>query len=115
MLLQFLKKSRTRRTVAKGKDIGSTGDSLDIVSSIPQFILSFSIGFFFFKAIDTVLVKLFVEFDKTTELHALLNESNDVFISEVEPIFEQNQHYDALCTLYKQKGNDLKLLDTWAQ
>ncbi len=32
MLMEFLRKSKTRRSVAKGKDMGSTGDPLDIVS-----------------------------------------------------------------------------------
>ena len=30
--MEFLRKSRTRRSVAKGKDVGPTGDPLDIVS-----------------------------------------------------------------------------------
>ena len=32
MLLEFLKKSRTRRSVVKGKGVGSTGEYLDVVS-----------------------------------------------------------------------------------
>jgi hypothetical protein len=67
------------------------------------------------KAIDTVLVKLFAEFDKTTELHTLLKEHNDVSVPEVEPILQQKRQYNALCVLYKQKGDDFKLLDAWAQ
>ena len=69
----------------------------------------------YLKAIDTVLVKLFAEFDKITELYALLKESNDVSVSEVESVLQQKRQYDALCSLYKQKGDDLKLLEAWAQ
>ena len=34
MLIVFLKKSRTRRSVARGKGAGTTGHPVDVVSSI---------------------------------------------------------------------------------
>ncbi|KAJ3492453.1 hypothetical protein NLJ89_g11233 [Agrocybe chaxingu] len=69
----------------------------------------------FWKTIDTVLAKLYAEFEKTKELYALLQEPNDVSIPEVEPTLQKEGQYNALCMLYKQKGEDLKLLDTWAK
>ncbi|KJA17616.1 hypothetical protein HYPSUDRAFT_46248 [Hypholoma sublateritium FD-334 SS-4] len=96
MLLGFLKKSRTRRSVARGKDTGSTGDSIDI-------------------AIDTVLVKLYAEFEKTKELYAHLATPHDVYLPEVEPVLQKSGQYNALCILYKQRGDDLKQLDVWSK
>ncbi|KAF9479756.1 hypothetical protein BDN70DRAFT_906111 [Pholiota conissans] len=96
MLIGFLKKSRTRRSVAKGKGVGSTGDPVDI-------------------AIDTVLAKLYAQFEKTQELYALLQTPHDISLPEVEPVFKSTGQYNALCLLYKQIGDDLKLLDIWAK
>ncbi|KAF8155687.1 hypothetical protein B0H34DRAFT_714373 [Crassisporium funariophilum] len=96
MLLTFLKKSRTRRSVAKGMNAGSTGHPID-------------------TTIDTVLVKLYAQFEKTKELYALLQEPNDVSIPEVETVLQETGQYNALCILYKQRGDDLKLLDAWAK
>ena len=68
-----------------------------------------------YKAVDTVLVKLYAQFAKTKELLALLQEPNDVSLSEVEPVLQATGQYNALCLLYKQLGEDLKLLESWAQ
>ncbi|KAF8878476.1 hypothetical protein CPB84DRAFT_1817502 [Gymnopilus junonius] len=87
MLLVFLKRNRTRRT---------TGESIDI-------------------AIDTVLAKLYAQFEKTEELYALLQQSNDVSVHEVEPILKSMGQYNALCMLYEQRGDDLKVLDVLAK
>ncbi|PPQ74920.1 hypothetical protein CVT26_011356 [Gymnopilus dilepis] len=95
MLLNFLKKSRTRRSVFKGNGVGSTGEPVDI-------------------AIDTVLAKLYAEFEKTQELYALLQEPNHISVQEVEPILKSNGQYNALCILYKQRGEDAKILDVLA-
>ncbi|KAF9530289.1 hypothetical protein CPB83DRAFT_868731 [Crepidotus variabilis] len=95
MLVVFLKKSRARRSVAKGKVVGPTGDPLDI-------------------AIDTVLVKLYAEFEKTKDLYTLINGPNDVYLQEVETILQSNGQYNAYCILLKQQGNDLKLLEAWS-
>ena len=60
-------------------------------------------------------MKLFAEFDKKTELYSLLKEPNDVSVTEVEPILRQKRQYDVLCLLYKQKGDETKLLETLAR
>ncbi|PPQ88786.1 hypothetical protein CVT25_010472 [Psilocybe cyanescens] len=96
MLLLFLKKSRTRRSLSKEKGVGSTGDPIDI-------------------AIDTVLVKLYAEFEKTQELYALLEAPNDVSMAEVEPVLQDMGQYNALCVLYKQRGDDIKVIDVLAK
>ncbi|KAF8958169.1 hypothetical protein BDZ97DRAFT_1842909 [Flammula alnicola] len=90
MLIGFLKKSRTRRSVARGMGAAS-------------------------GAIDTVLVKLYAEFEKTNDLYALLETPNDVSLPEIEPVLQETGQYNALCMLYKQRGDDLKLLDVWAK
>ena len=62
-----------------------------------------------------MLVKLYAEFEKTKDLHALLQTSNDVCVREVELILQRRGQYNALCILYKQKGDDAKLLDAWSK
>jgi len=96
MLIVFLRKSRTRRRVARGMRARSTGHPVDV-------------------AVDTVLVKLYAQFEKTKELLNLLQEPNDVSLSEVEPVLQATRQYNALCLLYKQLGEDLKLLESWAK
>jgi hypothetical protein len=68
-----------------------------------------------FQAIDTVLVKLYAEFEKTADLYALLQSPNDVSVYEVEPVLQRTGKYNALCTLYQQRKEDHKLLDVWAK
>ena len=67
------------------------------------------------KAIDTVLVKLYAEFEKTADFYALLQSPNDVSVSEVEPVLQRTGQYNALCMLYQQRKDDHKLLEVWAK
>ena len=69
----------------------------------------------FLKAVDTVLVKLYAQFGKTKDLLTLFQEHNDVSLLEVEPVLQATRQYNALCLLYKQLGDDLKLLESWAK
>lgn len=64
---------------------------------------------------DTVLAKLYAEFEKTHELYTLLAEPNEVVVAELEPVLKETGQYNALCMLYRQRGEDLKLLDVWAK
>ena len=64
---------------------------------------------------DTVLVKLYAQFGKTKDLLTLFQEPNDVSLSEVEPVLQATGQYNALCMLYKQLKDDLKLLESWAK
>jgi vacuolar protein sorting-associated protein 3 len=65
--------------------------------------------------VDTVLAKLFAQSEKTTDLYALLQEPNDVVLSEVEKVLQEAGQYSALCMIYKQRGDDEKLLVTWSK
>lgn len=64
---------------------------------------------------DTVLVKLFALAEKTRDLYTLIQETNDIAISEVEPVIKKTGQYNALCMLYKQAGHDLKQLEIWSK
>ncbi|KAG7094946.1 hypothetical protein E1B28_005747 [Marasmius oreades] len=98
MLVNHLKKCRTRRKV----------DSRARSSNSSRWESSYPI-------VDTVLVKLFALSEKTQDLYALLNEAHNVIISEVEPVLQKNGQYNALCMLYKQHGDDDKLLNAWSK
>jgi hypothetical protein len=67
------------------------------------------------QTVDTVLAKLFARSEKTTDLYALLQEPNDIVLSEVEPVLKETGQYNALCMLYKQRGDDIKLLELWSK
>ncbi|KAF5369852.1 hypothetical protein D9758_001393 [Tetrapyrgos nigripes] len=96
MLEQFLRKCRTRRR-------------MDEQSRMPsKWGLTYPV-------VDTVLVKLFAQSEKTKELYALLQEPHDVVLAEIEPVLQKNGQYNALCMLYKQSGEDDKLLEAWAK
>jgi len=69
----------------------------------------------FSQVVDTVLVKLYAQFEKTRDLYALLQGPNNVVIAEVESVLQKNGQYNALCILYKQHGEDEKLLESWAK
>jgi len=64
---------------------------------------------------DTVLAKLLAQSTNITELHDLLQEANDIVLSEVEPVFRQTGRYRALCMIYQQRREDHKLLDVWSK
>jgi vacuolar protein sorting-associated protein 3 len=115
MLIVFLRKSRTRRTVARGMGVGCTGHPVDVVSPHLFSKKILQNDEVYLKAVDTVLVKLYAQFEKTKELLTLLQEPNDVSLSEVEPVLQATGQYNALCLLYKQLGEDLKLLESWAK
>lgn len=63
-----------------------------------------------YKVVDTVLVKIFAESEKTAELYTIVDEPNDIVISEVEDCLEKNGQYNALCKLYTKCGDEEKLL-----
>ncbi|KAH9018541.1 hypothetical protein EDB85DRAFT_2154432 [Lactarius pseudohatsudake] len=65
--------------------------------------------------IDTVLAKLFARGEKTTDLYALLDESDSVVLPEVEPVFRATSQYSALCKMYSRRGDDAALLETWSK
>ncbi|KAI0000159.1 hypothetical protein BJV74DRAFT_876958 [Russula compacta] len=65
--------------------------------------------------VDTVLAKLFAQSEKTTDLYALLDESDTIILPEVEPVFRAIGLFGALCKLYSKHGNDAALLEVWSK
>ncbi|KAF8632341.1 hypothetical protein AX15_001925 [Amanita polypyramis BW_CC] len=68
-----------------------------------------------FPVVDTILAKLYAQFEKTTELYALLQDLNYIVLSEVEETLINMRQYHALCILYGQREEDLKLLSLYAK
>ncbi|PFH45293.1 hypothetical protein AMATHDRAFT_82908 [Amanita thiersii Skay4041] len=67
-------------------------------------------------AVDTVLVKLYTHFSKQSELNALISDlANSIVLSEVENTLIASGQFDALATIYRQRGEDEKLLDLYAK
>ncbi len=67
------------------------------------------------QIVDTVLAKLFARGEKTTDLDALLDESDLVVLPEVEPVFRAMGLYNALCKIYSNRGHDAELLELWSK
>lgn len=67
------------------------------------------------QIVDTVLAKLFAQGEKTTDLFALLDESDVVVFPEIEPVFRATGQYGALCKVYSKRGDDAALLETWSK
>jgi hypothetical protein len=62
-----------------------------------------------------VLAKLFARGEKTTDLYALLDESDTIILPEVEPVFRATGLYNALCKIYSKRGLDAALLEVWSK
>jgi hypothetical protein len=62
-----------------------------------------------------VLAKLFARAEKTTDLYALLDESDIIILPEVEPVFRETGQYSALCKMYSKRGHDAALLEIWSK
>ena len=67
------------------------------------------------QVVDTVLAKLYAQFGKKTELYALIHDQNYIVLSEIEDSLIQARQVNALCQLYKQHGEDNKLLDLYSK
>ncbi|KAF8690330.1 hypothetical protein AX14_003009 [Amanita brunnescens Koide BX004] len=67
------------------------------------------------QVVDTVLTKLYAQFDKEPELYALIHGPNFIVLSEVEDALIHARQFDALCQLYKQQGEEHKLLDLYSK
>ena len=64
---------------------------------------------------DTVLAKLHVSVGKLPDLNGLIDQPNSVLLSEIEPVLVESRHIRVLAKLYRQHGDDAKLLDAWAK
>jgi hypothetical protein len=62
-----------------------------------------------------VLAKLFARGEKTTDLFALLDESDIINLPEVEPVFRAAGQFSALCKMYSKRGDDAALLNVWSK
>lgn len=62
-----------------------------------------------------MLCKLYTTSTETTDLLVLIDGPNNVVLSEVERVLAAAHHYDALCRLYRARGEDSKLLDVWSR
>lgn len=67
------------------------------------------------EVVDTVLAKLYTTGGETTDLLALIEGPNDIVVEEVENLFAGSHRYDALCKLYRNRGEETKLLNVWAK
>ncbi|OBZ67658.1 Transforming growth factor-beta receptor-associated protein 1 [Grifola frondosa] len=65
--------------------------------------------------LDTVLAKLHAQANRSADLLALIIGPNNIVLSEIEPVLMQSGRYSALCELYRQCGEDTKLLETWSK
>ncbi|XP_006463538.1 hypothetical protein AGABI2DRAFT_179862 [Agaricus bisporus var. bisporus H97] len=66
------------------------------------------------KVVDTVLAKLYALHDRIQELRALLTDSNDVVLSEIEPSLRKLGFFSLLADLYQKQGQEDKLLDLYS-
>ena len=64
---------------------------------------------------DTVLAKIFAESEDTSALYALIDERNDIVLSDVEEVLKSNGQYYALCKLYEKAGDQEQLLQAWSK
>lgn len=67
------------------------------------------------RAVDTVLAKLYIESEEMSELNKLIEEPNEIVLSEIEPDLMRITRIGPLCKLYKQRGEDLRLLEAWSK
>ncbi|KDQ52181.1 hypothetical protein JAAARDRAFT_40532 [Jaapia argillacea MUCL 33604] len=67
------------------------------------------------KVVDTALGKLFALQDRRSELQSLVEEQNDVVLSEIEDTLIKSKNYSALCRLFSQRGEEAKLLNAWSR
>lgn len=62
-----------------------------------------------------MLAKLFARSEKTADLYNLIQEPNNIVLSEIEPVLRESGQYNALCMIYGQRGDDTNLLHTWSR
>jgi hypothetical protein len=49
------------------------------------------------KVVDTVIAMIFAEEGKMDDLYSLLESSNHIVLSELEPVLKKTRRYHALC------------------
>ncbi|KAF8609093.1 hypothetical protein BDV93DRAFT_464075 [Ceratobasidium sp. AG-I] len=97
MLRAFLHKTRNRRRYGGSQGRRETeGDSV-------------------WKAVDTVLAKLFAEAGETSELLDLIKDSTLLTIRTVDSTLVQNRQFHALATLCSKLGDEARLIEILAK
>ena len=66
------------------------------------------------EAIDTVLLKLYAD-QSSPQLDFFADTPNHCALHDCEQFLVAHKRYNALALLYKQRGQDLKALDTWSK
>ncbi|KAG5644493.1 hypothetical protein DXG03_008320 [Asterophora parasitica] len=100
----FLTRWRARWIVERGSNLavgGSTTNTRPVDPSV--------------EVVDTILGKLYAQLEKTQNLYSLLQDHHHIVVNEVAPVLERTGQYSALCILYKQKGEEEKLLEVWSK
>jgi vacuolar protein sorting-associated protein 3 len=100
MLKVFLRKWRTKR---RDKEVER------ILAQAEQ------VGRSVNEVVDTVLAKLYTSDGETTDLLALIDGPNDIVLEEVEIPLVLSNRYDALCRLYKARGEEVKMMKIWSR
>jgi vacuolar protein sorting-associated protein 3 len=52
---------------------------------------------------------------KRRQTYTLRTSSNTIVLLELEPVLKGIGQYNALCLLYKERGEDVKLLNAWSE
>jgi hypothetical protein len=121
MLLVFLRKCRAKRRLEKGKpsqDKGQAKGKRRAVNEVCLHRLNVDCRYdaeYLMEVEDTVLAKLLAQCESCDELYDILQEPNDIVLSEIEPILQQTGRFRALCMIYRQRGEHEKLLDVWSK
>ncbi|KAI0070835.1 hypothetical protein K474DRAFT_1693669 [Panus rudis PR-1116 ss-1] len=113
MLKAFLRKWRRKRRMDDPGGSPETKSILEVIFSLSQsYVSSWLI---LSKIVETVLVKLHVDAEEKEEIYKLVNEPNEINVEEIEPELIESHYINALCQLYRQRGEDSKLLETWSR
>ena len=62
-----------------------------------------------------MLAKILAEEEDTKALYSLIDEQNDIVLSDVEGVLKSNGQYHALCKLYEKAGDQERLLEAWSK
>ncbi|CCM06014.1 uncharacterized protein FIBRA_08257 [Fibroporia radiculosa] len=65
--------------------------------------------------VDTVLAKLYTKHEKPTDLRSIIDEPNNIVLAELEPMLIEARQYGVLCKLYRQRGEETKLLEAYSK
>ncbi|KDQ09152.1 hypothetical protein BOTBODRAFT_179324 [Botryobasidium botryosum FD-172 SS1] len=67
------------------------------------------------RVVDTVLAKLLADAEDTPELLSLIDSSDYIDVSQLEPLLIQHGQYSALAKIYEKQKEETKLLELWSR